>query len=142
MTKRDVQSTVASHRNTADSAVRTSGTDPIPRFNAGKKLLHQEILVADLPAVRIDVKRRTSLRRDNQKLTDLLPLPQVLHQVERATVHEHLLVVPEPMKKIENGIFLRLVAVIARRQNNAVVHGMRKNLAWQGLAFNSARGGS
>src|ERR1700756_3360677 len=53
-------------------------------------------------------------------------------------MQKHLLVIAEPVKKIEHRIALRLLHVVTRRKQNAVRHGTRKNLALNALAFHAA----
>jgi len=53
-----------------------------------------------------------------------MALPKVLDEIETAGMDEHLLVVTEAVKKIEDGIPARLFGVVARRQEHAVSDGM------------------
>ena len=125
--EREVQCAIASHGDSRDRAIRAAGPRAVARFDSRQEFLHQEILVADCPVMRINVKRTARVRCGNQKFAELSMFPQVFDQVKSAGVDEHLFVVAEPVKKIKNGIFAGFVRVVARGKNYAIIHRMRKD---------------
>ena len=64
-----------------------------------------------------------------------MALPKVLDEIETAGMDEHLLVVTEAVKKIEDGIPARLFRVVARWQQHAVSDGMTQYFASCGKTF-------
>src|SRR6266404_3344015 len=67
-----------------------------------------------------------------------MALPKVLDEIETAGMDEHLLVVPEAVEKIEDGIPARLFRVVAGWQEYAVSDGMTQYFARCGETFRPA----
>jgi hypothetical protein len=64
-----------------------------------------------------------------------MALPKVLEEIETAGMDEHLLVVTETVKKIEDRIAARLFRVVAGWQEYAVSDGVPQGFARCGKTF-------
>src|SRR5271170_4353415 len=135
MQERNVQSSVSTHRDPCNAARSAPRLSAIPLLDAGHEFLQKKILVAPLSIARIDEETCAAPRRHYQKLSQLMLLPHVLDEIHSARMHKHLLVVPQAVQQIEDGVAARLLRVIARRQQHAVGNSMVENFAWQGNAF-------
>jgi len=71
-------------------------------------------------------------------MTELMALPKVLDEIETAGMDEHVPVVTETVKKIEDGIPARLFRVVAGWQEHAVSDGMTQYFARCGKTFGPA----
>src|SRR5260370_5416954 len=135
MAEGQMQSAIPAHGNPCNAPGSASGLRAIALFNLGKKFPEKRILVTKAAITGVYVEAGASIRRDDQKITELTPLPEVLDKIESARMNEHLLVVAEAMKKIEDGIAASLFCVVAGRQDDAVSDGMAEDFAGRGEAF-------
>lgn len=140
MAEGQVQSAIAAHGNPGNAAVGASGLRAIAFFDLGKKFLEKKILVTKAAVTGVYVEAGASIRRDDQKIAELTPLPEVLDKIESARMDEHLLVVAESMKKIEDRVAASFFRVIAGRQDDAVSDGMAEDFAGRGKAFGADGG--
>src|SRR5215470_19093452 len=97
-----MQRAVAAHGSAGSGAIRTAGFDTKLFFNSRQKLLHQKIFIANFSVMRIDVERGSSCRSCDQEFTQLFCLPEVFDEIPAAGMNEHLLVVAEAVKEIED----------------------------------------
>src|SRR5258708_2041827 len=135
MAEGQMQSAIPAHGNPGNAPGSASGLRAIALFNLGKKFPEKRILVTKAAITGVYVEAGASIRRDDQKITELTPLPEVLDKIESARMNEHLLVVAEAMKKIEDGIAASFFRVVAGRQDDAVSDGMAEDFAGCGEAF-------
>jgi len=135
MAEGQMQSAIPAHGNPGNAPGSASGLRAIALFNLGKKFPEKRILVTKAAITGVYVEAGASIRRDDQKITELTPLPEVLDKIESARMNEHLLVVAEAMKKIEDGIAASFFRVVAGRQDDAVSDGMAEDFAGRGEAF-------
>jgi|ERR1700674_354798 len=140
MAKAEMQRAVPAHGNSGNAAGSAPGLRAIAFFDLGKKFLEEKILVTKAAIARVDVEAGASIRRDDEEITELMPLPEVLDKIEAAGMNEHLLVVAEAVKKIENGIAARLFRVVAGRQKDAVSDGVAEDFAGSGKTFGADGG--
>src|SRR5258708_4152550 len=135
MAEGQMQSAITAHRNPGNAAVGTPGLRAIAFFDSGKKFPEKKIFITKAAIPGGYVEAGASIRRDDQKIAELMPLPEVLDKIESARMNEHLLVVAEAMKKIEDGIAASFFRVVAGRQDDAVSDGMAEDFAGRREAF-------
>src|SRR6202040_1151158 len=116
---------------------RARRCNPVPAFHRRHEFAKKKILVPLLAVVRINVKTRSRRGRHYQKFAQLMLLPQIFDQIPAPRMQKHLLVIAEPVKKIEHRIALRLLDVVTRRKQNAVRNGTREKLASYALALHA-----
>src|SRR5579864_8870127 len=115
MAKRQMQRAVATHGNSANATIAAAGPRAVRAFNKRQKFADEEILITFAAIARIDVEAGARIRRDNQKLAELMLLPKILDQIPPAGTDKHLLVFAEAVKKIENRIMPRFIRVVTGR---------------------------
>src|SRR5579859_5061052 len=97
MAEGNVQRTVSAHRNSRNSARFAPRLRAIPPLDRRHKLLQEEILIAALAIARVDVETCLAGWRHNQEFSQLMLLPQVLDKIHSSRMHEHLLVIAQPV---------------------------------------------
>src|SRR5690348_4480038 len=142
MAKGEVKGAIAAHGNTGDGAVGASGASAVVALDERKKFAEEEIFVADVAVTRIDVEAGAGSGRGDEEFVELLFLPGVFDEIPAAGMEEHLLVIAEAVKEIENWKFARLVRVIGGRKKDTVWNGAVKYFAGNGVAFDAAGGGA
>ena len=117
-----------------------SRANAIFAFDVRHEFLEKEIAVAELVAGRVDVETALALRRDHQKVCDLVLAPQVLDYAPSSGAEQRLLVLSQAMKEVEHRIApLRgILGVIVRRQLHAVVNRLFENAAVDDVAVGAA----
>src|ERR1700730_18563930 len=118
------QCAVASHGKSADSSRLSPCADTISAFNERHELAEKEIAVEGLAVAGIDVERIPSVRRDEQKIPDLVVPAQILQFRPLAGHSRRLFVSSQTVQKVQNRITLclRSRSGIIRRQENTVAH--------------------
>src|ERR1700719_352466 len=137
MRERKPQCSVTAHREPRNASRSARRCNSVPAFDRRHEFAKKKILVPLLAVVRINVKTRPRHGRHDQKFAQLMLLPQIFDQIPAARMQKHLLVIAEPVKKIEHRIALRLLDVVTRRKQNAVRNGTRENLASYALALHA-----
>jgi len=138
MAKGEMKGAVAAHGNTGDGAVGAAGANAVVTLDERKEFAEKEIFVADLAVARIDIEAGAGSGRGDEEFAELLFLPGVLDEIPPAGMQEHLLVIAEAMKKVENRKLTGLVRVIGGRKKDAVWDGPVKDFAGNGVAFDAA----
>ena len=138
MAEGQMQGAVSTHRNSGYAARGAPGLGAIAFFNLRQKFSEKEILITTLAVAGIYVEAGTPIRCDDEQITELMALPKVLDKIETAGMDEHLLVVTEAVKKIEDGIPTRLSRFVAGWQEYAVSDGMTQYFARRGKTFSPA----
>lgn len=138
VTERDMEGSVAAHRNSADTAGMSERRSAIRTVDEGNEFTDEEIFVADAAVAGVDVEAGAGVGRDDEEFADLVLLPKVLDEIPAAGVDEELFVAAEAVKKIENGVAARFGGVVARRKDGAVANIVAKDFAGSGAAFDAA----
>src|ERR1700689_59783 len=138
--KRKTQRTVATHGNTADTAVLALGANAIVTLDIGNEFADEKILVSHFSVAGVDVETSASVGCDNQELANFVLGPKIDHKVHSALINQKLRVGAEPVKEIQYGIPL-LFRIITGGKNHAVRYGAVENLAGYGTAFGAAKSG-
>ena len=135
-----VQRSISAHRDPGNGAVGATRRHTVMLLDEREEFPHQEIFVAFLAILGVDVEARPAFRRGDQEILQLALLPQVLHQVPFAGVDKELLVVAKPVQEIKDREMARLVRVKRWRQHYAIGDCAVHEFAGQRIAFDAARG--
>lgn len=138
--KGETERAVAPHGDAGDAAVLAAGANAVVALDVGDEFANEEILVADFGVAGIDVEAAASVGRDDEKFGDLLLLPEVFDHVEAAGIDQHLRIAAEAVKPVKDGIALRGLRIVRRRQDDAVGNGAAEDFAGRGAAFSTALG--
>ena len=89
-------------------------------LDEGNKFPQQEIFVARMAIVGIDIETCFACRCYDQEFAELMPLPEIFGEIPAARANEGLLVVAKAVQEIQDGIMAIFVGVVAWRQKRAV----------------------
>src|SRR5208282_1233988 len=133
MAEGEAKRTIAAHGDAADRSIPAAAADAVFALNRGDELLQKEIAVANRTIGGVDVETSSAFWSNDEKIANLMFLPEIIQQRPSSAVEEGLLVVAEPVKKIEDWVALRgsflSARIIAGRQVNAVMDRILENLA-------------
>src|ERR1039458_2824929 len=133
MRERETQGSVAAHGDPADGAAGAAGKNPVLAFDLRDEFLQEEVVIAHKAIGGVDVKAAAALRSDDQKVTHLVLVAQILEQGPAAAVEKRLFVVSQTAKKIEYRITLRGLlggaCIVARGQVDAKVDHLFQDVA-------------
>lgn len=136
-----VQGAVASHREAADPACISGGDGPVVVVNKRDKFLNEEILVAVLAVLRVDIESLSAIGQDHDELPDCSVGRQVVKNLFGTTVYPSVVIVKQTVEKIEHGVSLAGRRVVGR-EINAVIHRVVQNFAGDRIALDDGRRGS
>src|ERR1700721_1715631 len=138
----DPQCSIAAHGNAADRAARAPRKNAVGTFDVRHELLQKKIAVAHRAIRRVDVKASSAFRRNDEKISQLVLVTQIVEQGPSATVEQRLLVVAEAVQKIKHRIALRRISrragIVSRWQVDTVVNRLLENSAVQRVAIDAA----
>src|SRR5260370_14697990 len=142
MGKGKAQGAIASHGYPADGSPFATGTNAISCLNVRDELTQKKITVANCAVGRVDVKTAPAFGRDDEKVSYFAPMFQIIEQRPPTAVEQGLLVIAEPMKKIEHRIselgLLRRCRIIACWHIDAVMDFNLENIAVECIAIDPA----
>src|SRR5580692_2138888 len=124
MREGEAQGAIAAHRDAANGASRTAGKNPILAFHLRNEFLQKEVAVRHGAIGRVDIERAAPLWSDDQEITHLALVAQIVEQRPAAAIEEGLLVVAEAVQKIEHRVapcrMLRRTCIVAGWQVYAI----------------------
>ena len=140
MSEGEAQRSVSAHGDAGNGSALASGADAISALDVGHELLQKKIAVAERIVRRVDVETASSVRRDNEKVTDLMLAAKVFDQAPSPGVEQRLLVLSETMQEVENRIasLLCVDGVVVWWQLHTVVHSPLEDAAVYGVAVGPA----
>ena len=141
MAESEMERAEASHGDAVDGAISAAGGGAVALFDEGKKFLDEEIFVAVLAVLGIDVEACAAVGRGDQKIFQFVLLAEIADYVPEAGVDEELLVVAEAVEEIEDGEVAGFVHVEIRGKNDAIGDGAGENFTGERVAFYAAGGG-
>ena len=137
-----MQRAVTSHGDAGNGAIGAAGRCAVAFFDEREKFLQQKIFVAVLAVLCIDVEACSAVRRGDQEIFQFAFFALVFDEIPRAGVDEELFVVAESVEGIEDGEVFCFVSVESWREDDAVGNAAREDFAGEGVALDSAGGGS
>ena len=138
MAEGKMERAVAAHGDPGDGAVGAARGGAIALFDKRKKFPKQEILVANLAILGIDVKVGAAGGRGDEKIFQLAAVTLVLDEIPQAGMNEELFVVAKAMKFVEDGEPPGFVGVERGGKYDAVRNIATEDFAGEGVAFDAA----
>lgn len=140
MTKREMQRAIAAHGDSRDGAIGTARTHAVAALDERKEFLEKKVLVTNFAVERVDVEAGAARGSGDEEFLDAAFFAEVVDEVPASGTKEHLLVVAETVKEIEDGKAERFIGVEAGGEKNAVRHSTIEDLAGERIAFDAGRG--